>query len=259
LFRHPNDPSNLQIGTQGKFMTRSLRTIGISLFLTVLALSLNPSLRAQTTLDQQKRTARIYASGALENTTPWISTVVHTSGSGEYVVVFSSPFNASPNCVVTPEIVTGQYYTFAAIIAPATTPQPLTTVTINTFRPNPLGLGVQNADAPFRIYCMPDQIIATSAATWDSAANLTSNPNSWISFINHLGPGSYQAVFATPYTSAPTCTATPTFPSFTNTGATADIVVTATSITVSTQGFTTAGISTGPQDIGVFITCVGAQ
>lgn len=177
-----------------------------------------------------------------------------------YNVTFTPAFTAKPNCQVTAESVNGLAVYWASILSPSlNAPQSLSSISVFTITPGVLGVGVAGADAAFRITCEPDQTIATSSATWDQNGNLVTNPNNWISVVNHLSLGTYQAVFATPYVSVPTCTATPSFPSFANSGATVDISVSTTSITVSTQGFNSAAVFLGPQDIAAYITCTGQQ
>jgi hypothetical protein len=242
-------------------MTLPIRKIAISLFLTVLTLSLTPFLRAQTSLDQQKRTARVLSTGALDGVPGWLSLSTHTPGSGVYTVNFTTPFTEIPNCQVTAESVNGVAVYWATILSPSlNAAQSLSSIKIFTVTPGVLGVGVSAADAAFRISCVPDQIIATSTATWDQNGNLVTNPNNWVSIVNHLGSGYFQAVFAKPYVVPPSCTASPSFPTFANSGATLDIgAVTTTSVTVSTQGFNTATVFLGPIDIPVYINCVGQQ
>lgn len=242
----------------------SLKKITALLFFPVLALSLTPYLGAQTTLDQQKRTARVYANGSLETPTPWISSVAHTSGTGRYDVIFATPFTAPPNCVVTVDEVIGTY-SFAGILNnAANTPQSLNSVTVNTYTPALLGgIGMRDAEFGFRISCIPDQTVATSSATWDQNANLVYNPNTWISSVsNTLGTGLYTVTFAKPYLTAPTCVATPSLGGNGNppsSGSTLEIQVFPTYAFITTQYFATTGLLGGQVNILTNLTCTGPQ
>jgi hypothetical protein len=247
-------------------MTRSIKTIALTLFLTVLALSLTPSLRAQITLDQQKRTARIFANGQLEGGVipAWLSQtnpVVHTAGSGRYTLNFSSPFTSPPNCVVTVDEVVGTYSFAGVLNNAANTPQSLRSITINTYTPALLGgIGMMDGEFGFRIMCMPDQIIATSSAAFNiTGGNFIFNPNNWIASVLVANPGVYTITFATPYTSQPSCTASP-MPSGNSASGTIQVQTSPTTLTLSTQSFTTTLPSTPfPQNVVVFLTCTGTQ
>jgi hypothetical protein len=247
-------------------MTGFIRKTAVSLFLTILALSLTPTGKAQITLDQQKRSARILSTGVVDGTTipAWLNQttpVVHTRGSGYYTLNFSSPFTSPPNCVVTAELKPGVSWTWAEIYPPTLdAPQSLSSLTIDVYQPGLGGLGVTDTEGAFRIICMPDQIVAVSSAAFNiTGGNFIFNPNNWIAGVVVANPGVYTITFATPYTSQPSCTASP-MPSGTSASGTIQVQTSPTTLTLSTQSFTTTLPSTPfPQNVVVFLTCTGTQ
>jgi hypothetical protein len=192
-------------------MKLSIKAAIALLFPAVALLVLTPGVNAQTTLNQQLRSARILSTGAIEpssTSTSWL-TVSHTAGSAIYDLTFTPAFTAKPNCLVVADSVAGNGDRFAEVHASQDASQGLNTLEIFTSYqiPNSGGI-IGSIDASFTIRCAPDTNVALSAASWNAAGTLTSGSD-WIAGISAAGNGTYTLTFSKPYLSTPNCVATP--------------------------------------------------
>ena len=212
-----------------------------------ICMSLAPCIHAQTTLDQQKRTARILGDGTIETGTGWISSPVTHSTTGLWGLTFTKPFTAPPNCVAQAEAQNGtSNFVNALIVSNVADPQSLTGITVQVF-----DQGLNGVDTPFRISCVPDQTTATSSARWDAAGNLLSGGD-WLNNPSNSSTGFYTATFMRPYLSAPVCVASV----YTSTFSVAQVFTTTTAVNVYTQSVLGTALNANR---GVNLICVGPQ
>lgn len=215
-------------------MTPSTRGLTIALVSAAMWLALAPSLMAQTTVNQQDRTARILSDGTIEAGGGWL-TVSHTAGSAVYTLNFTDPFTAPPNCVVSGDAISGSQPTHSAPLgATLDAAQSLNTITVHTATHTPSGSFV-NQDGAFRIHCKPDTNVGLSAASWSAAGALLSGSD-WIASVTRISPGRYVLVFRRPYLSVPNCVASPS--AIGNPGATIQVNANTTSMTIFVQSLT---------------------
>jgi len=142
--------------------------------------------------NMQLRSAAVDAAGTILDGSSWISSVSPGS-TGVYKITFSSPFSASPNCLVTAD--SNSSRDPAEFIATTVfDPNNLASVTVRMFRHAPGLLGALPTITPsagaFRLICMPDQR-SFNLFSFVLSNGAAQSGTEWISNIQHGRTGQY--------------------------------------------------------------------